>query len=76
MCRLLTKPKSAYELMMEANRRKQTLMFTDDICPRCQSPIRTDGKTLWCTNGCIHDNKSVKPKEDRDYMGFISDLIR
>ena len=65
-------PKSAYEILMQ----KRGEWFTDGLCTRCKKPIRTDGKSVWCSEGCIWDNKPVRRDEDKDYMGFISDLIR
>lgn len=73
-------PKSAYEILMEKKKHlsecDETVWFTNDNCEICKRPIFTNGKLSWCGSGCIQNAKSTFRKDDKDYMGFISDLIR
>lgn len=70
------KPKTPYELLMAKHRRHpdKTIWFTDLKCPECGKDIFTDGKLEWCKDSCIRDGMRVQ--DDKDYMGFVSDLIR
>jgi predicted nucleic acid-binding Zn ribbon protein len=45
-----------------------------EYCPECGKDIITDGKIEWCGEMCIQNGK--RGKEEKDYMGFISDLIK
>jgi hypothetical protein len=68
---MVTPPKSAYELLMT----KRGEWFTDGECTRCHKPVRTNGQRVFCSEGCIWDNKPVKREEEKDYMGFITDYF-
>jgi len=70
-------PKSAYELLMEKQRRCKpdvTVWFTEEKCDVCGSPIFTNGKVFWCKEGC--ENNERRGENDKEGFGFISDLIR
>ena len=76
-------PKNAYELFMEKQKRHPdtTMWFIEQHCPECNAEIYTDGKILWCKDGCHRHGKrqylaEKNRKESKDYMGFISDLIK
>ena len=59
-------PKTAYELLMEKQRRYPdiTVWFTDEICTRCKFPVYTDGKTKWCSPECKVPGTYSKLQED------------
>ena len=71
----IPKPKSAYELLLEKQKREEiTMWFTETHCEVCESPIYTNGKLYWCKEGCIQYGK--RGKRDKEGFGFINDLIR
>ena len=70
----ITKPKSAYALLMEKQRHQQTVWFIDEKCETCGKDILTNGEIFWCSESCIQNG--TLGKDRKDYMGFINDLIR
>ena len=73
--------KTAYELLMEKKRTMEkkkndnvTMWFTETKCNLCDHDIYTDGKLYWCSGSCRQNG--MQTPDDKNYMGFISDLIR
>lgn len=67
-------PKTAYEILMAKRKRDKRIWFTDEKCEICGKDLITDGKVFWCSENCSQDGKMGK--DDKNYMGFISDLIK
>jgi hypothetical protein len=60
---------------MNKREHDMAMWFTGADCSECKCPIYTSERPiLWCKEGCVNNGKR-KP-EDKDYMGFISDLVR
>lgn len=68
-------PQTAYELLMKKKRIEGvTMWFTETKCNLCDHDIYTDGKLYWCSRSCRQNG--MQTPDDKNYMGFISDLIR
>lgn len=67
---------NGYDALMEKRKENPdiTMWFTDQDCDICGSPVFTSGKLYWCKKGCSNDGRISM--QDKDYMGFISDLIK
>lgn len=74
---MIQKPRSAYELLMEKQKRLKecdvTMWFIEEHCDECGSPVFTDGKLFYCKEKCINHGK--RGKDDPDRMGFITDYF-
>lgn len=72
------KPKTAYELLMEKQKRLKecdtTMWFTDEKCEECGKDVFTDGRIFYCKEMCINHGK--RGAMDKEGFGFINDLIR
>jgi hypothetical protein len=74
-CVKIPPPKTAYELMMAKKKKLDvTMWFAEEKCNHCGHDVYTDGKLFWCSKGCIQNGK--RGKDEKDFMGFISDLIK